>query len=473
LGIFGQLYASGGGPIGTEFQVNTYTTGTQKNASVGVTNGTFLVAWESDQGISNNDIFAQRYDSGGAALGTEFQVNTYTTSYQHSVAVAGGGTGSFVIVWDSFMQDGSYGSVFGQRYDSNGTAVGTEFQVNTYTTSTFPGRFPSVAVAPNGGFVVAWNNDADQDGSGDGVFAQRYDSTGSPQGTEFQVNTFTTGGQFRSSVATTDDDFVIVWDGFDQDGSGLGVFARRFASTGSAIGTDFQVNTGTFNTQGYNAIAFTNGDFIVLWHDDGGQDGDLSGIRAQRYALSDPVAPDCALVPLPNCTDPGKASLLIKDANADGASADDRLTWKWIKGPLTTQGDFGEPTVTADYHLCIYSGGAPTLTIQAILPAAGTCGDQPCWKTAGTKGYKRKDSAATIDGISLVVLKGGPAGKSKIVVKGKDGNLFLSPPTLPFPNLNDVVVQLSNTDNTNCWESTFSPASFKKNTDWDFKAKAP
>jgi hypothetical protein len=243
LGIFGQLYASGGGPIGTEFQVNTYTTGTQKNASVGVTNGTFLVAWESDQGISNNDIFAQRYDSGGAALGTEFQVNTYTTSYQHSVAVAGGGTGSFVIVWDSFMQDGSYGSVFGQRYDSNGTAVGTEFQVNTYTTSTFPGRFPSVAVAPNGGFVVAWNNDADQDGSGDGVFAQRYDSTGSPQGAEFQVNTFTTGGQFRSSVATTDDDFVIVWDGFDQDGSGLGVFARRFASTGSAIGTDFQVNT--------------------------------------------------------------------------------------------------------------------------------------------------------------------------------------------------------------------------------------
>jgi hypothetical protein len=41
--------------------------------------------------------------------------------------------GGFVVVWQSFSQDGSYFGVFGQRYDSNGAASGSEFQVNTYT----------------------------------------------------------------------------------------------------------------------------------------------------------------------------------------------------------------------------------------------------------------------------------------------------------------------------------------------------
>src|SRR5206468_598967 len=67
-------------------------------------------------------------------VGLEFQVNTYMSSDQGAPDVATDGAGNFVVVWQS-DQDGSYTGVFGQRYDSTGTAVGTEFQVNTYTTS--------------------------------------------------------------------------------------------------------------------------------------------------------------------------------------------------------------------------------------------------------------------------------------------------------------------------------------------------
>ena len=45
-----------------------------------------------------------------------------------------------------------------------------------------------------GNFVVAWTSTS-QDGSGYGIYAQRYDSGGSPLGGEFRVNTLTSGSQ--------------------------------------------------------------------------------------------------------------------------------------------------------------------------------------------------------------------------------------------------------------------------------------
>ena len=62
--------------------------------------------------------------------------------------------------------------------------AGAEFQVNSYTTG-YQG-FPAVASDENGNFVVAWSSG--QDGSGFGVFGQRFSAAGLPQGGEFQVN---------------------------------------------------------------------------------------------------------------------------------------------------------------------------------------------------------------------------------------------------------------------------------------------
>ena len=76
--------------------------------------------------------------SAAAALGGEFQVNTYTTSQQSNPAVARDADGDFVVVWGSMGSSGTdtdYGSIHSQRYNSAGAAQGGEFQVNTYTTS--------------------------------------------------------------------------------------------------------------------------------------------------------------------------------------------------------------------------------------------------------------------------------------------------------------------------------------------------
>ena len=84
--------------------------------------------------------------------------------------------------------------VYAQRYNAAGVAQGAEFRVNTFTTSS--GRFPAVAMDADGDFVVAWHSYR-QDGSIDGVYAQRYNAAGVAQGAEFRVNTFTTNDQNR------------------------------------------------------------------------------------------------------------------------------------------------------------------------------------------------------------------------------------------------------------------------------------
>ncbi|NGX62408.1 MAG: hypothetical protein K940chlam9_01905, partial [Chlamydiae bacterium] len=109
------------------------------------------------------------------AVGSEFQVNTYTTSEQQYPSVAPLNDGGFVVTWNSDGQDGDRYGVYGQRYASSGVKSGLEFQINTYTTNYQ--LFPSVASLNDGGFVVTWESSG-QDGDFYGVYGQRYDSSG-------------------------------------------------------------------------------------------------------------------------------------------------------------------------------------------------------------------------------------------------------------------------------------------------------
>src|SRR5437016_4020950 len=112
-------------------------------------------------------------------VGSEFQVNTTTTGYQYLPRVAADGAGNFVVVWGRYGQ-----GIIGQRYDGSGVPIGSEIQVSTPPQS--GQRNPAVATDGAGNFVVVWGDYVfgGPDGSGFGVFGRRYDSTGSPQGAE-------------------------------------------------------------------------------------------------------------------------------------------------------------------------------------------------------------------------------------------------------------------------------------------------
>src|SRR5437773_1937133 len=125
-----------GTPLGPEFRVNTFITGAQGFASAAFDgSGNFVVAWTSLQDGSSYGVFGQRYLSSGAPSGPEFPVNTFTANHQFIPSVAADAAGNFVVVWQSSAQDGSGYGVFGQRYLASGAPLGSEFRVNTYVTS--------------------------------------------------------------------------------------------------------------------------------------------------------------------------------------------------------------------------------------------------------------------------------------------------------------------------------------------------
>ena len=293
-GIYAQRYNRAGMPQGPEFQVNTFTTHHQWKPTVAMdAEGDFVVAWESgSQDGSGYGIYAQRYNRAGVPQGPEFRVNTSTTNDQRFPAVAMDADGDFVVTWRNTDRKGSYYydfNIYAQRYDRAGVAQGPEFRVNTYIT--LDQDLPAVAMNADGDFVVAWESRF-QDGSGLGIYAQRYTQAGVAQGAEFQVNTYTTGHQGGSAVAMdADGDFVVAWESYGQDGSWEGIYAQRYTRTGVAQGAEFRVNTFTTNSQGGPAGAMdADGDFVVAWSSSyfdsyyDGQDGSYGGIYAQRYA---------------------------------------------------------------------------------------------------------------------------------------------------------------------------------------------
>jgi hypothetical protein len=284
--VQGRHYDADGVPFAGEFQVNTYTTGNQAQTAVAsADSGEFVVVWASyGQDGWGWSIQGQRYDSDGIPLAGEFQANTHTTTHQHYPAVAMNGDGDFMVVWQSHSQDGSDNSIQGQLYDSDAVPLGTEFQVNSYTT--YHQKFPAVAAAETGNFVVAWQSEL-QDGSEFGIHAQLYDSDGALLGGEFQVNSYSTSSQDRPAVAAaTDGSFMVTWSGQGPDSLGRDIQARWYDSVGTPVGIEFQVNSSVGGVHGTPAVAASDKyDFAILW-DSNNQDGSGDSVHGQRFAIS-------------------------------------------------------------------------------------------------------------------------------------------------------------------------------------------
>ena len=267
-----------------DFQVNTWTTDDQRWPSIAsLSNGGFVVVWESyGQDGSDLGVYAQRFDPNGNKVGSEFRVNTWTTYQQEYPSVASLFDRGFAVVWQSLRQDGSGYSVYGQRFDSSASKVGSEFQVNTWTTD--DQWSPSITSLPNGGFVVVWQS-AGQDGSWSGVYGQRFDSNGNKVGSEFQVNTWTTNDQGNPSITSLHNGgFVVVWTSYGQDASSDGVYGQRFDSNGNRVGSEFRVNTWTTYGQGTPSVtSLLSGGFVVVWESQG-HDGDGYGVFGRIFS---------------------------------------------------------------------------------------------------------------------------------------------------------------------------------------------
>jgi hypothetical protein len=275
-GVYGQRFAADGSKAGGEFRINQTTANNQLEATVSeLANGGFVVSWNGGNALSAAyDIYARVFDSAGTAQTGEFVVNTVTAGYQFSQgweaeSVVGLSGGRFAVVWnDPNGIDGSSGGVYARVFEANGTAVNAAQQlVNTITSNVQD--YGSVGALQNGGFVVSWSSNG-QDGSGWGVYAQRFDANGAKVGGEVRANTWTNNDQLYSKVAgLADGGHVVAWQSYGVDGSNtLQISGQRYDSAGQAVGGEFIVNSFSLGNNDFPSIALRDdGALIVAWRD--------------------------------------------------------------------------------------------------------------------------------------------------------------------------------------------------------------
>ncbi len=204
-------------------------------------------------------------------VGNEFQVAPATAGPQTRPKVAIADDGGFIIAW---QQD----TVDARRFAADGTPLDSGFQFPSSTTLGASGGF--VSMAGDGSFIAVWNSFT-LGLPGREVEARRFSSDGSALAPQFQVNSFTTGYQGSPKLATgPDGEFVITWtsDGsLGNDTDYASIQARPFDNMAVAQSDQFQVNVRAAWYQEFSAIDFqSTGDYILVWQETGGEFGDQS-----------------------------------------------------------------------------------------------------------------------------------------------------------------------------------------------------
>jgi cysteine-rich repeat protein len=149
--------------------------------------------------------------------------------------------------------------------------------------------------------------------------------------------------------------------------------------------------------------------------DDNTTSGDGCSATCQNEGTACPATVD------PACNDDflaGSFAVLEKVAGKE------KLVARFLQGPQLTPAAFGDPLAgTTAYHLCVYDDAGALVDDLAVDRAGDDCGGQPCWKgigkPAGSSGFRYKDPALTADGVLLMLLRAGDAGKSKLIVRQK------------------------------------------------------
>ncbi len=249
-----------------EFQVNENAGKSDKNHPCVVADGSgnFVVVWEDYRNM-NPDIYAQRYDSSGQALGDKFLVNDDGGfSEQEFPLIAMNDSGNFIITWRDERNHYYYRDIYAQLYSSSGEPLGDNIRVTEVGTFWLSG--PSAVMDNNGNFIITWKDDRNDN---DDIFAQRYNSSGEARGDNFLVNDDeVTSDQYGTSVAINDSgNCIIIWLDERDGGSNGYIYAQLYDSNGQALGNNFLVSDEEgYDWHGNLSVAMDDsGNFVIIW----------------------------------------------------------------------------------------------------------------------------------------------------------------------------------------------------------------
>ena len=344
-GVKAQIFTASGQKLGAEFLVNAQVVNTQDTPTVtAMAGGGFAVSWRDNSDLvgdsSSFGVKTQVFDAAGGKVGTEFLVNTVTLNSQEQPKIAALASGALVVSWTDYSLQGgdSSGSSIKAQIFAPSTRTITDVGISgTSLAETSVDNLPVATFSANGALNAAYTYQLIDDSTG-GAFridgnrlviqdSLKLDFETAPNvditvrvtdgfgnvfdelmplnildaaiearytaGSDVLTNTTTIGNQQQTSIAPlASGNFVVSWTDGSATGSDVssnGIKAQVYDSAGHAIGTEFQVNTATLNSQDNSSVtSLSSGGFVVTWSDASAQGGDTSGygIKAQVYDAS-------------------------------------------------------------------------------------------------------------------------------------------------------------------------------------------
>ena len=292
LGLRGRFYNADGSPASAEIGLvaNQRLSGIQTRGIetlridpflAFLPSGEFLLVWTEERDdvridiieqreVLDRDVYVQRFTANAQKIGQPARVNPAGPGFQSYPRVLLRGNLPALVVWqsDDRVAAATGDGVFG-RYVTK--AAGRPFG-ETFKVSLLPGLAgrPAVAGLPNGKFVVVWHQN---DGQGLGVFARAFTLT--PQGlpdpnsVQVRINSALGGDQARPAVAARGAaDYLVVWQAPGATASEAHIFARFVSPNGDPAARIVQVSQKAGNTQiSPSIVHFQNGNFLVTWLD--------------------------------------------------------------------------------------------------------------------------------------------------------------------------------------------------------------
>lgn len=184
--------------------------------------------------------------------------------------------GGFVVAWQSVEIAEPYGIVYRiytRRFDSSGSPMSESRVMNSYDQE--PQTNPTVAVSPEGNFVVAWEHFEYPMPSGTpDIHADVFLESSDEYVGEFLACSSTSrGGEQPTAAMDAEGDFVLAWhrQDFGDNLDKLEIVARLFKAPAEPTTQDFRVNdivagpSGGFDDREPTVAMSEKGNFVVAW----------------------------------------------------------------------------------------------------------------------------------------------------------------------------------------------------------------
>ncbi|HMB52188.1 MAG TPA: hypothetical protein VKU40_02650, partial [Thermoanaerobaculia bacterium] len=284
--VFAQPAAAHLVPVGREIRV-TASGEPERPALAAAPDGGVVVAWSD---AVSRRVEVRRFDGAGRPVG-----HAQTLSVRgEAPAVAVGPDGQALVAWRQLVGGGVV--LLARRVDSYGLPRGELIRLAEPSPAVDSG--PMLALAPDGGFAVAWG---ERTAARAELRMRLFAATGTPAGPAFAVDGGSGAAPRLGGLVRTGDRWVVVWEEAAEPAGGGVVVQRAFATDGTPLGAGERLS-GPHGGDGAPSVARLGGSWAAAWlhvdpADSEAQPGHLS-VATRRLSAEGAETPVLEVAPV-------------------------------------------------------------------------------------------------------------------------------------------------------------------------------